>query len=379
MVGAPSTFPTDRGLVDRVDKSMSSPFFSLLLPLPAEAILSVPGCFFGMPLFGLPGSLLQALAGAVTQGAVAQGAVAHTGGEWRAFGALFTALLCVWFAFLAQPANTPRSKQLAQVLYGKHTVVGAPLLAIFVMRALELESAGCGHFFLLAWYVAISPVLVIKAITRRRRPLASEGNCVSPFHTQIPMCSQFAKRPIHKPNSQAQFTTPIHNPNFAPVVNALMLSSICHTSPPHVCSNCSYSSQPQVLSHTYSPSWLQAFPSYLSHGPIFATCHLDDVPRLFERAADALGVSAADATGKKVLQGLIGLIAQDANSSFPSGDVAGAVAFAFPLWRYHALYRSAAACVVLSAFGRLYWQVKRPRWIWSTHKKDSQEQDAHPP
>ena len=117
----------------------------------------------------------------------------------------------------------------------------------------------------------------------------------------------------------------------------------------------------------------------MSHGPIFATCHLDALPRLFERAADALGVSAADATGKKVLQGLIGLIAQDANSSFPSGDVAGAVAFAFPLWRYHALYRSAAACVVLSAFGRLYWQVKRPRWIWSTHKKDSQEQDAHQP
>ena len=173
MIGAPSTFPTDNGLVDRVDKSMSSPFFSLLLPLPAEAILSVPGCFFGMPFFGLPGSLLQALAGAVTQGAVA-----HTGGEWRALGALFTALLCVWFAFLAQPANTPRSKQLAQVLYGKHTVVGAPLLAIFVMRALELESAGCGHFFLLAWYVAISPVLVIKAITRRRRPLASSGNCL---------------------------------------------------------------------------------------------------------------------------------------------------------------------------------------------------------
>ena len=233
MVGAPSTFPTDRGLVDRVDKSMSSPFFSLLLPLPAEAILSVPGCFFGMPLFGLPGSLLQALAGAVTQGAVTQGAVARPGGEWRAFGALFTALLCVWFAFLAQPANTPRSKQLAQVLYGKHTVVGAPLLAIFVMRALELESAGCGHFFLLAWYVAISPVLVIKAITRRRRPLASSGNCLSPLHTQIPMCSQFVKRPIHN----AQFTPPIHTPNsqlqFRPSCQRLdALFDLPHFTPP---------------------------------------------------------------------------------------------------------------------------------------------------
>lgn len=167
-VGAASRFPADGGRLDLLDKAISAPFFRLLLGLPAEALLSVPGCFFGMPLFGLPGALLQALAAADAVPLQA----------WAVFAALFGAVLCVWFAFLAQRPGQPRAKQLAHILYGKHTVLGAPLLAICVLRTLQLPTAGSAHFFLLSWYVAITPVLVVKALTKRRRPLASSAEAL---------------------------------------------------------------------------------------------------------------------------------------------------------------------------------------------------------
>lgn len=47
---------------------------------------------------------------------------------------------------------------------------------------------------------------------------------------------------------------------------------------------------------------------------------------------------------------------QDPNAAFPSGDVGGAVSVAYALIRCGGDCRLALACVVLSAFGRLYWQ-----------------------
>ena len=44
-----SHWPADGGLIDRCDKFLSSPVFRLKLGIFVEAMLSVPGCFFGMP------------------------------------------------------------------------------------------------------------------------------------------------------------------------------------------------------------------------------------------------------------------------------------------------------------------------------------------
>ena len=45
----PSCWPPDGSRVDRLDKQLSAPLLRLQLGLPLEVLLSVPGCWFGMP------------------------------------------------------------------------------------------------------------------------------------------------------------------------------------------------------------------------------------------------------------------------------------------------------------------------------------------
>lgn len=58
----------------------------------------------------------------------------------------------------------------------------------------------------------------------------------------------------------------------------------------------------------------------------------------------------------KALRAIRCIVSHDSNASFPSGDAAGAVAFAWPLWRCAGLSKAAVACVLLSCGGRIYWQ-----------------------
>lgn len=50
------------------------------------------------------------------------------------------------------------------------------------------------------------------------------------------------------------------------------------------------------------------------------------------------------------------LLKTDANAAFPSGDVAGAAAFAVPLWTATRSLPLPVLCVALAAYGRIYWR-----------------------
>ena len=86
-------------------------------------------------------------------------------------------------------------------------------------------------------------------------------------------------------------------------------------------------------------------------------------------ACDAahIGSDVVQAAGSKALSNICTMLRSgDPNAAFPSGDVAGAVAFAYPLWRgcvassaalsAPVLRATAVLCVLLSATGRMYWQ-----------------------
>ena len=65
---------------------------------------------------------------------------------------------------------------------------------------------------------------------------------------------------------------------------------------------------------------------------------------------------AVRATVTKSLANIPSMLrAGDPNGAFPSGDVAGAVAFAYPLWRAVGCRWVAVGCVAFSAAGRMYW------------------------
>lgn len=57
----------------------------------------------------------------------------------------------------------------------------------------------------------------------------------------------------------------------------------------------------------------------------------------------------------QALRAVHSIVSHDANASFPSGDVAGAVAFAYSLGSCAGMPYAGLACVLLSCFGRLYW------------------------
>lgn len=70
-----------------------------------------------------------------------------------------------------------------------------------------------------------------------------------------------------------------------------------------------------------------------------------------------LGTTVVAAACKKHLSFLGRMLLHlDANGSFPSGDVAGAVAFAFALWYGGAGLVVSCTCVLLCGFARVYWQ-----------------------
>jgi membrane-associated phospholipid phosphatase len=68
--------------------------------------------------------------------------------------------------------------------------------------------------------------------------------------------------------------------------------------------------------------------------------------------SDVVAAAAAKALNKIPMS----LRRLDPNTAFPSGDVGGAMTVAYTLWNCGGSRAAALACVVLSAFGRMYWQ-----------------------
>ncbi|EOD18461.1 hypothetical protein EMIHUDRAFT_196742 [Emiliania huxleyi CCMP1516] len=57
----------------------------------------------------------------------------------------------------------------------------------------------------------------------------------------------------------------------------------------------------------------------------------------------------------KALPAIRAILEHDANASFPSGDAAGAMSFAYPALRCAGLPAAAIGCLLLACFGRLYY------------------------
>jgi len=72
--------------------------------------------------------------------------------------------------------------------------------------------------------------------------------------------------------------------------------------------------------------------------------------------AQDIGEATVAAGAAKRLAAIGRMLRRDHNASFPSGDVSGAVSFAYSLTRCAGYPRIGLCCVLLSASGRMYWQ-----------------------
>lgn len=230
----PSAFPRDGAALDLMDKAISGPIFRLKLGLVLECVLSVPGCFFGMPSTMSIGPGLIAVMVATKVRTL----------PLLLLGVAVTALVARW-AYCLRSANGAT----AWVFYAPKVFLVAPLIGTVLAYSItdDPRALHAGSFYLLSWFVSVLPILTLKSLAHRRRPIASES------------------------------------------------------------------------------------------------AHLGE---------------ATAAAGRSKALGLICFMLRtgDANASFPSGDVAGSVSFAYPLWRCQGAGAGAAVLIVLSsAFGRMYW------------------------
>ena len=243
----PSYFPTDGGSLDKLDKRLSSPLFKLQLGLIGEALLSIPGCFFGMPAFHLVAPFLVACA--------------LDGRKDASLGAL---LLALAFAIV---------------------LVGTWLFAQSLPRAASTFTS---------------------SICRRLNPRANPRPTRHPLggdrRSQRAGCCRVLSRRVEY----------------------------------------------------YSRAGARAEARVRPPPPV--ACDAKDIGKAVPMAAES-----------KALPNICMMLKKgDANAAFPSGDVAGAVAFAYPLWRCASsatpllgavgIKCVAACCVLLSATGRMYWQ-----------------------
>lgn len=247
----PSRWPADGGALDRLDKALSAPVHRLQLGVLAEAVLSVPGCFFGMPLMMLVSPSLIALG--------VGGAYGLPGWPHAALCAACASWLAAWWRVHSAPDHKLGARR-AMVMYAPASVIAAPLAGTLLMawllgsakpdadeRLSAARAAAAGSFHLATWFASILPVITLKRLARRRRPVACEA-----------------------------------------------------------------------------------------------------------RHAGAASLAAGRAKALPCIPAM--LLAGDPCASFPSGDVAGATSVAYSLWRCGGSPAAAAACVALSAFGRVYWQ-----------------------
>lgn len=241
---ASSIAPVDGGVIDRLDKTLSAPIFRLQLGLVMESILSVPGCFFGMPAVMAVAPGLTAVCVHVQRHG--QIPMHHrSAASLAGLGMTTIWLFWQWMNVLSAADGVSR----AWILYSPRVFIAAPVAGLILSyTATDDEVArASAALYLVSWFVTVLPILALKGLCRRRRPLASDA--------------------VH------------------------------------------------------------------------------------------IGPNAAAAAKKKALSTIVLMLRKgDPNAAFPSGDVAGAVSFAYPLWRCGGLNAGVAAMLVLlSAFGRMYW------------------------
>ena len=160
----PSRFPVDGGPLDRLDKRLSTPLFKLQIGLVGEMLLSVPGCFFGMPAFHVVAPSLVACA----RGGCAASNPLHIAAA--SFVGLL--LLAAWFHAQA-PARLARLK----LLYMPPALLACPVVGMLLAHALATSdppALAAAAFYLVLWNVTLMPILALKLLGRRRRPVACD-------------------------------------------------------------------------------------------------------------------------------------------------------------------------------------------------------------
>lgn len=152
----PSRFPRDGGGLDRLDKALTAPWVRIALPLAVEVVLSIPGCFFGMPAFLVAGPLLAAAVVDRGGGAVAPALVA------------LAALVAVWLCGVVAERRAAM-----RLVYAPYVMAAAPVAGVgLAARFASPSAAAAANYFALLWLLVMVPVVGVKRLARRRRPIA---------------------------------------------------------------------------------------------------------------------------------------------------------------------------------------------------------------
>ena len=162
----PSRWPIEGSWLDRADKRVSGPLLRLQLGLVLEVVLSVPGCFFGMPAILAVAPSIVAAATSNTNTVSRQSVITLGAGGL---------LLCLWGVVLSVPRH---SERIALKLFSMRACVVGPAVGMYLVESNPGFGAAArsqAHLTLLSWFVSLAPTLVIKHQTRRRRPLVCEA------------------------------------------------------------------------------------------------------------------------------------------------------------------------------------------------------------
>jgi len=131
-----------------------------------EVVLSVPGCFFGMPAILAVAPSIVAAATSNTNTVSRQSVITLGAGGL---------LLCLWGVVLSVPRH---SERIALKLFSMRACVVGPAVGMYLVESNPGFGAAArsqAHLTLLSWFVSLAPTLVIKHQTRRRRPLVCEA------------------------------------------------------------------------------------------------------------------------------------------------------------------------------------------------------------
>lgn len=149
--------------LDRRDKYFSGPLFRARVPALIEYVWSIPGNFFGVPLFALlvaPNIL----------------AVLTDGSKDNTHATVVTSILTVavvllWYQVLQGNSNAIR------IFYGP--IVGAlsPIVGMIFLSLLHSDNAQqAGYFQIAAWCISVTPIGILKPLIKRPRPCCSVGS-----------------------------------------------------------------------------------------------------------------------------------------------------------------------------------------------------------
>jgi membrane-associated phospholipid phosphatase len=150
--------------LDEIDKYLSAPLFRAKVPAVVEFLWSIPGNFFGIPLFALVISpSLVALFFARLNN------VKSTSLD-VAVSMVFMGMLFLWTMVLR---GNPRA---IKMCYGPIIGAVAPWFgwALLMLFPTE-EDRAPGYFQIAAWCFSVAPICVLKPLAARTRPCCSPG------------------------------------------------------------------------------------------------------------------------------------------------------------------------------------------------------------